>query len=328
MIKISVYVPESSVIESITPPYRVFNSANDFLRSMGKPPLFDVEYVGLSKTVTVLDGEYTVTVKRLLNDVKATDLLIIPALFGDMAAAVELNRSAIPYINALHKNGASVVSLCLGAFLLGATGLLEGKKCSTHWAYYNEFRNMFANIEVVDGSIITDEGSIYSSGGANSIWNLLLYILEKYTDREMAILVAKFFAIDIDRDSQNAFAIFQGQKAHTDDSIKKAQDYIENNIEERISIDDLADQRAISRRSFERRFKLATNNSVLEYIHRTKIEAAKRSFEKSRKNITEVMYDVGYSDNKAFRTTFKKVTGLTPIEYRNKYNKMSVISAN
>lgn len=326
MIKISVFVPESSVIESVTPPYRVFNGANDFLESMGKEPLFDVEFVGLSRNVKVLDGEYTVTVKRLLSEVDETNLLIIPALFGDMERAVTLNKAAIPYIQELHKKGAEVASLCLGAFLLGATGILDGKKCSTHWAYYNEFRSMYKNIEVVDGTIITDEGSIYSSGGANSLWNLLLYILEKYTNRELAILVAKFFAIDIDRDSQNAFAIFKGQMAHTDEAIKKAQDYIEQNIEGRISISELADSVVISRRSFERRFKQATNNSVLEYIQRIKIEAAKRSFEKSRKNISEVMYEVGYTDIKAFRTTFKKVTGLTPNEYRNKYNLMRVMA--
>lgn len=78
---------------------------------------------------------------------------------------------------------------------------------------------------------------------------------------------------------------------------------------------------AISRRSFERRFKQATSNTVTEYIQRVKIEAAKRSFESTRKNIIEVMYDVGYTDTKAFRSVFKKITGLTPIDYRNKYNK-------
>ena len=77
----------------------------------------------------------------------------------------------------------------------------------------------------------------------------------------------------------------------------------------------------LSRRSLERRFKKATNNTVSEYIQRVKIEAAKKSFETSRKNITEVMFDVGYTDTKAFRSTFKKLTGMTPLDYRNKYNK-------
>ena len=86
----------------------------------------------------------------------------------------------------------------------------------------------------------------------------------------------------------------------------------------------MADHVAVSRRSFERRFKQATGNTVLEYLQRIKIEAAKRSFESSRKNINEVMFDVGYTDTKAFRNVFKKITGLTPIEYRNKYAKVEV----
>jgi transcriptional regulator GlxA family with amidase domain len=241
-----------------------------------------------------------------------------------MQMAINKNKDSLSWIKEQHENGAEVASLCVGAFLLASTGLLEGKKCSTHWGFQNEFRTMFPNVEVVDGSILTEESGIYSSGGANSYWNLLLHLVEKYTDRATAILASKYFAIDIDRKSQAAFALFQGQKNHTDASIKKAQEFIENNIENRISIDELAQHVAIGRRSFERRFKTATNNTVLEYIQRVKIEAAKRNFESSRKNISEVMFEVGYTDTKAFRTIFKKITGLSPIEYRNKYNKMAI----
>jgi transcriptional regulator GlxA family with amidase domain len=137
-------------------------------------------------------------------------------------------------------------------------------------------------------------------------------------------MASKFFAVDIDRDSQNKFMVFKGQRNHLDIPIKKAQDYIESNIDSKITIDALADQVALGRRSFERRFKHATNNSVLEYVQRVKIEAAKRNLETGIKNIHEVMYDVGYTDVKAFRDVFKKISGLTPIEYRNKYNKMSL----
>lgn len=152
----------------------------------------------------------------------------------------------------------------------------------------------------------------------------MLHLVEKYTDRETAILASKYFAIDIDRESQTAFAMFKGQKNHKDLAVIKAQEYIEKNIHEKITLDELAEITSLGRRSFERRFKQATNNSVLAYIHRVKIEAAKRSFESSRKNINEVMFDVGYTDTKAFRTIFKKITGLTPVEYRNKYNRIAV----
>src|SRR6185369_14561895 len=209
------------------------------------------------------------------------------------------NKAFIPWIVDHHNNGAEVASLCVGAFLLAATGLLDGKKCSTHWLFANDFRNMFPDVELVDGSIITEENGLYSSGGANSYWNLLLYLVEKYTDRDIAILASKFFAIEIDRTCQNAFMMFQGQKEHEDHEIKKAQEFIEENFQDKITVDQLADKFAIGRRSFERRFKKATNNSVMEYIQRVKVEAAKRSFESSRKNINEVMFDVGYTDTKA-----------------------------
>lgn len=115
--------------------------------------------------------------------------------------------------------------------------------------------------------------------------------------------------------------MFQGQKAHEDEPVKKEQEFIEQNFQEKITVDQLASMLALGRRNMERRFKKATANTVVEYIQRVKIEAAKKELETSRKNINEVMYNVGYSDTKAFRTTFKKITGLSPVDYKRKYNK-------
>ncbi|MFN8305272.1 MAG: helix-turn-helix domain-containing protein [Ferruginibacter sp.] len=324
MKNVSILVPEQSVMQAIADPQYCFSAVNQFLAVSGRKPLFNVQLVGATKEVKLNDGKYSVRPDKLLKDIRKTDLVFIPALFGDMGAAVKANKVLVPWIVNQYKKGAEVASLCVGAFLLGATGLLSGKKCSTHWGFTNEFREMYPDVDVQDGSIVTEEKGIYSSGGANSYWNLLLHLVEKYTDRETAILTSKYFAIDIDRSSQSAFAMFKGQKEHTDEAVRRAQDHIEKNIEEKISVDGLADMVAVGRRSFERRFRQATGNSVLEYIQRIKIEAAKRSFETSRKNINEVMYHVGYTDTKAFRTIFKKITGLTPIEYRNKYNKMAM----
>lgn len=326
MKNVAIYVPENSVMQAIADPQYCFNAVNQFLSLSGKKPLFKVELVGLKKEIFINGGAFSVHTDKLLKEVKNTDLLIIPALFGDMTAAIKANKKSIPWIVDQYNNGAEVASLCVGVFLLASTGLLNGKKCSTHWGFQNEFRELFPEVEVQDGSIVTEEDRIYSSGGANSYWNLLLYLVEKYTDRETAILTSKYFAIDIDRESQAAFAMFQGQKGHTDEAVKDAQNYIEENIGERITVEGLAAIVALGKRSLERRFKLATNNTVLEYMHRVKIEYAKRSFENSRKNSNEVMFEVGYTDTKAFRSTFKKITGLTPVAYRNKYNKMASIN--
>lgn len=321
--RISVFVPEYGVIEAITPPYRSFSTANEFLSAFGKAPIFEVEYVGLHEYVSANSGECTLKTSRLLQDVTETDLLIIPPTFGDTAKGIAANAEAIPYFKTLYSKGSSLASLCIGAFLLAETGLLSGKKCSTHWAYINEFKARYTDVEVEDGAIITEHDNIYSSGGANSLWNLLLYLIEKYSDRETAIMVSKYFALDIGRDSQSQFAIFRGQKNHGDEGIHKVQDYIEEHYEDKITIDSLANLINTGRRTFERRFKEATNNTPIEYIQRVRIEAAKKSFEASRKNVSEIMFDVGYTDTKAFRDTFKKITGLTPIEYRNKFAKVT-----
>lgn len=320
---ISVFVPQYGTIEGITPAFRTFHTANEFLAAFGKKPVFQVEYVGLSEYVPANSGEYTIKTNRLLRDVEETDLLIIPPTFGDINKGIRDNAAAIPHFRKLHLKGTRLASLCVGAFLLAETGLLNGKKCSTHWAYISEFREKYPEIEIEDGAVITENDNIYSSGGASSLWNLILYLVEKFSDRETAVLIAKYFALDISRDSQYQFTIFRGQRNHDDTDIQKAQDYIEQKYEEKITVEDIANFVNIGRRTFERRFKEATNNTSLEYLQRVRIEAAKKFFEASRKNVSQVMYDVGYSDTKAFRDTFKKITGLTPIEYRNKFAKVT-----
>src|SRR5690554_4356146 len=173
--RISIFVPEYGTIEGITPPFRSFQTANEFLIAFGKKPIFMVEYVGLNKYVSANSGEYTIKTDRLLKDVTETDLLFIPPFFGDISKGLQDNVKAIPYFKKLHENGSNLASLCVGAFLLAETGLLDGKKCSTHWAHISEFRERYPNVEVEDGAVITEHDNIYSSGGANSLWNLLLY---------------------------------------------------------------------------------------------------------------------------------------------------------
>ncbi len=324
---ISILVPRGdAALSCIEGPFILFNKVNEFLTMMGKAPLFKVQLVGLSKESNVYDRLFSVSPDLTFDQVGKTDLIIIPAVNGDIKNAIKANEEFFPWVTKQHHAGAEVASLCVGAFLLASTGLLNGKKCSTHWLAANDFRQLFPEVELVSEKIITDEQGIYSSGGATSFWNLLLYLIEKYTDREMAIFVSKYYEIEIDRTTQSSFIMFQGQKEHEDEPVKKAQEFIENNFQDKLSVEQLADMFALGRRSLERRFKKATCNTIIEYIQRVKIEAAKKQLETGRKTVNEVMYDVGYSDIKAFRTIFKKTTGLSPIDYRNKYNNRESLS--
>ncbi|QTE38437.1 helix-turn-helix domain-containing protein [Mucilaginibacter gossypii] len=323
---VAILIPNEAVLASIVDARTIFTGANDFLQSMRRQPVFDVQMVGISKEVKVHGGMFSVHTDILLSDLQKSDMVIIPAISGDLQNAVNVNRDFVPWIINQYNNGAEIASLCIGSFILASTGLLNGKECSSHWITADAFRNMFPEVKLVDGRIVTEQQGLYSSGGATSYWSLLLLLIEKYAGRDIAIMAAKIYALEIDRKSQSPFAMFTGQKKHEDNPIKQAQEYIENNVTEKISVEDLSSMYAIGRRHFERRFKKATNNTPVEYIQRVKIEAAKKQLESTPKNINEVMYDVGYTDAKAFRTVFKKITGLSPIDYRNKYNKEAAVA--
>lgn len=321
---ISIIVPTGAIFGSVEGPRQVLTEVNEVLQRMGEESMFKVQLVALKNEVPIYNGKYMVTADEVIRNIRKTDLIIIPAMQGDMIKNIEENGEYIPWIIEQHSKGAEVASLCVGAFLLASTGLVDGKKCATHWMAANDFRRMFPNVDLVEDKIITDEAGIYSSGGAFSYLNLILYLIEKYAGRNIAVFCSKAFQIDIDRGSQSPFIMFKGQKEHADEPVKQAQEFIEKNFQEKISVDQLASMFALGRRNLERRFKKATANSVVEYMQRVKIEAAKASLESSRETVNEVMYNVGYTDPKAFRNTFKKITGLSPVQYRNKYNRSTM----
>ena len=319
---VSILVPQGPcILSSVIGAYKVFSTVNTTLKSKGKKPAFKIQMVGLSAETPLYDGLFIMRPEILLKDVSKTDLIIIPAFQGDMAASLKMNEAYIPWVSEQYRQGAEIASLCTGAFLLASTGLLKGRKCSTHWMAADAFRQAFPEVKLQPEKIITDELGIYSSGGAYSFLNLMIYLVEKFCGREMAVYCSKMLEIEIERKSQSPFAIFVGQKTHEDEPIKKAQLYMENNVAGKVTVEQLSEMFAISRRNFERRFKKATSNTPVEYLQRVKIEAAKKGLESGRKNVNEVMYAVGYSDSKAFRTMFKKITGLSPVNYRSRYNR-------
>lgn len=318
---VSILVLETCIPASVVDPLYMFNAVNEFYKTAGLPPFFKVQLVGLQESVTLNGGQITIRPDASLAEAEESDLVIIPAISGDIKEALTLNQTFIPWIKDQYHGGAEVASLCIGAFLLASTQLLNGKSCSTHWLHASHFRELYPQVHLISERVITDQAGLYTSGGATSYWNLLLYLVEKYTSREMAITASKFFLLDIEKTNQLPFTIFRGQKEHGDELILAAQDYIEKNFAEKLSIDQLADRYRLGRRTLERRFKKSTDNTLVEYIQRVKIEAAKKQLETGRKTVSEVMYDVGYTDNKAFREVFKRYTSLSPVDYRKKYSK-------
>jgi len=323
---LSIVVPEGeNNLSSIVGPYKIFTRANEYWKAQGRPPVFTIELAGISKQVDFYEGLFSVKPHALISSITKTDLVIIPSLNHNYEASVKNNRELIDWIALQYRNGAEIASICTGAFLLASAGLLNGKTCSTHWAAADIFRKWFPEVHLQADQLITDENGIYTNGGAYSFLNLVIYLIEKYYDRPTAIFCAKVFQIEIGRNSQSPFAIFTGQKLHGDEMVKEAQALIESKPDEKISVDYLSAKFATSRRNFDRRFIKATGNTPLEYSQRVKIELAKKELENSRKTINQVMYEAGYSDVKAFREVFKKITGMSPLEYKEKFNKEALV---
>ena len=256
-----------------------------------------------------------------ISSISKTNVIIIPSLNHNYEKTVKENKLLISWIKEQYKHGAEVASICTGAFLLASAGLLDGKSCSTHWLAADNFRNKFPDVNLQTDKLITDESGIYTNGGAYSFLHLIIYLVEKYYDRQTAIFCSKVFQIEMDRNNQSSFIIFSGQKNHEDDSIRKAQLFMEKNMGDKINVEKLSSKFSIDRRNFDRRFIKATGNTPIEYTQRVKVESAKKALENSRKTISEIMYEVGYSDVKAFREVFRRITGMSPVEYKGRYNK-------
>ena len=325
---LTILVPDSqtgpNTISCIVGTYHVFTEANRYYDQLNREPIFNIELAGVSKQSNFVNGLLTVMTQKDIATIQKTDLIIVPAVISNFSAIEDGNNMLSAWILDHYTKGANVASMCTGAYLLASTGLLDNKNCSIHWKSAANFHKLFPKVNLKTEQIITDEQGIYTNGGGYSFLNLLLYLVEKFYDRQTAIYCSKIFQIDIARQTQSDFMIFNGQKSHGDEMVMRAQDYLENNFSEKISMEKLSEKFTVGRRNFDRRFIKATGNTPVEYLQRIKVESAKKELESSRKTVNEVMYAIGYTDIKAFREIFRRFTGLSPLEYKNKYNKAAI----
>ncbi len=320
MKEIALIIHDDATLSTVTGAMDMFIHTNMLFRQSGKPEPFKIVLAGEKPNNDILPSGALVNYMEF-TQVTNPDLIIIPAFYGDRDVMLKKHHALISWISGMHQQGAEVASLCSGCYFLAEAGLLAGISCTAHWSDMEDIVRRYPDINFLSDMVITDQEGIYTSGGAFSSLNLILYLIDKFCGKEVGIWASKMFSLDIDRVSQSHFAVFRGQRRHNDDDILKAQTYIEQNHHLQINIDEIAGHTNMSKRNFIRRFKKATQNTPFEYLQRVKIEAAKKALEKGSQNINLLMYDAGYNDIKTFREVFKKITGLTPQDYRRKYSR-------
>jgi len=321
MKKISVLINEDVYSSSVAGVVDLFAGANWCLEQLGRPPAFKLELVSEKVKNIQLNVPVQLICYATMEEVTQTDLVIIPGFNGDNAAILKKNSAIVNWIKEMRNTGAEIASLCVGAFFLAEAGLLDGKTATSHWSATDEMQMQYPLINVRSDKIITDQDGIYTSGGAFSSIKLVLYLIEKFCGREVALWISKRFSIDMDHISQAHFAVFTGQHQHNDNEILQSQNYIEQHYSTNLSIDDVSASVNMGKRNFIRRFKAATNNTPIEYLQRVRIEAAKKALENENWQLDEVMNTAGYNDIKTFRMIFKRMTGLSPHDYRKKYSR-------
>jgi transcriptional regulator GlxA family with amidase domain len=319
--EIALVIHEDATLSTVTGAMDMLIHTNRLFQATGKPQPFNIVLAGEKESNSLLPVNPSLVSYTLASELSEPDLIIVPAFYGDRDVMLKKHHDIINWINTKYQNGAEVASLCSGIYFLAEAGLLPGRSCTAHWSDMDDIVRRYPDVNFLSDMVITDQDGIYTSGGAFSSLNLILYLIDKFCGREVGIWASKMFSLDMDRISQSHFAVFKGQRQHRDDEILKAQTYIEENHHLPLNIDEIAEHTNMSKRNFIRRFKKATKNTPFEYLQRVKIESAKKALEKGAQNINLLMYDTGYNDIKTFREVFKKITGLTPKDYRQKYSR-------
>ena len=262
---------------------------------------------------------YGYPIKSITSDFTA-DMVLIPSFTtSNIKETISKNQLYIPWIQDQFRAGAEIASFCTGAFLLASTGLLNGKSATTHVDVCDALAASFPSVLVKPDQTVIADGKCYTSGGSTSTFQLLVLLVQKYFGNDIAVRIAKIFAIDLDRYTQSYFSTFRPNYTHNDELVMRVQRKIEANYFDINSIDDVIKDLPASRRNFVRRFKKATGIPPIEYLQHIRIETAKRQLEQTNHSITEIIFDTGYADPKSFRKIFQKLVGMKPMDYRDKF---------
>ncbi|WP_294819792.1 helix-turn-helix domain-containing protein [uncultured Flavobacterium sp.] len=316
--RIGILLTDGHRLLSVAALLDVFETANRFYAEEGLPAPFAIDMLHLPEHKDIaFPGKNVVEA----HPGSYYDLLLIPSFNHDgIGRSMQANNGWVPWLRDQYREGAALASFCTGAFVLAATGLLDGKPATTHINAESEFAKLFPNVLLQAEAVVTEKDRIYTSGGATNTFHLLMLLLEVYCSRKVAVKAAKVFSIDLDRNRQTYFGTFTPSQDHGDNLVKQAQEEIKKKFSTANTIEELITDVPASRRNLVRRFKQVTGITPIEYLQKTRIEAAKQMLEQSRHSILEVMLESGYNDLKTFRTLFKKTVGMTPKMYREKFS--------
>lgn len=245
-------------------------------------------------------------------------ILIVPPSLSqpiDRSLAAPIAR----WLAARHAGGATLCSVCAGAFLLAETGLLAGRRMTTHWLYAETLAARFPAITVDVGKLLIDDGDIVTAGGVMAWTDLGLTLVGRVLGSATMLATARLLLVDPPRQEQRYYRSFAPRLDHGDEAILKVQLWLRTDRGRRVTVAQMAGRAGLQDRTFLRRFRAATGLRPTEYRQQLRIARAREMLEQGRSAVDDVAWAVGYDDPAAFRKIFLRYTGLSPGEYRQRF---------
>ncbi len=322
MVDVTILFLKETFSSTAIGPMEVFRHSGtlwNYLSGTRPAPRFRVTTASVDGRAVRCDGPIYIKPDAALSAIRKTDLIFIPTTGISLDDVVERNAPVVPWLRRCHKRGAAIASVCSGVGLVAATGLLDGKRATTHWGLADRFRQMYPKVKWMPELMVTEDRGFYCGGGVHAAVDLSLYLVEKFCGHEIAVQSAKALLIETPRAWQAGFAIVPLKTQHNDDNIATAQEWLHENFHKTFSLEIPARRVAMSLRNFVRRFKQATGDSPLIYLQKLRIAAAKRMLEGDHRTVQEISDAVGYEDAAFFRQLFERHTGMSPSAYRQKF---------
>jgi transcriptional regulator GlxA family with amidase domain len=322
MIEVTVLLLDGTFSSTAVGPMEVFRHAGTLWNTLtGKKPVpkFNVTTASADGRAVCCDGPIHIRPAAAINAIRKTELIFIPTTGLSLDDVVERNPGVVPWLRRWHKRGAAIASVCSGVGLVAASGLLDGKRATTHWALAERFRQKYPKVKWMPEMMVTEDRGFYCGGGVNASLDLSLYLVERFCGHDVAMQSAKAMLIETPRAWQAGFAIVPLKTEHSDDSISVAQEWLHENFRHNFPLEAPARRVGMSLRNFVRRFKQATGDSPLIYLQKLRIAAAKRLLEGDHRTVQEISDAVGYQDIAFFRGLFQRHTGVSPSAYRRRF---------
>ncbi len=315
------YCSSASVATSL----EVFDSANILARARQKleqresRPAFAVESASLDGKPVLCTGRLSLVPEKSIEQVGETDLIIVPGFMFNILQVLPLAAPLSDWLSHQAAQGAHVASICTGTFVTAQAGLLDGREATTHWYFVKEFQKRFPETILKEECTVTDDTGMICSGGVSSAIDMLLYLMRVYGSPELAADCSKKLLVDTSGRSQRPYIQHHFRRNHEDQDILKVQDWLDSHYQQDIVFEAVAQQFHFGARNFIRRFKQATGDTPIQYLQNLRIERAKFLLETTRANFDQVTLQIGYEDSNSFRRLFKTRVGVSPAEYRKKF---------